>query len=158
MGDESKPTAAFVLSLMAGIFILLNGLYLVVIGAIFAFVFLAIGFAIAIIGLIFGILVLLGAIMMYSKPRQTKAWSAIVLVFSIISIVIGGGFIIGFILGIVGGAIGLSWKPEKPKVEEEQRTCLSCGRLYPVKYNNCPYCGAVPGARGTESAEINAEE
>jgi hypothetical protein len=37
----------------------------------------------------------------------------IVLVFSIPSVITGGGFIIGFILGIVGGFLALK-KPYKP--------------------------------------------
>jgi hypothetical protein len=35
-------------------------------------------------------------------------------VLSIISIVTGGGFLIGFILGIIGGALALAWKPKTP--------------------------------------------
>ncbi|MEM4545186.1 MAG: DUF6114 domain-containing protein [Nitrososphaerota archaeon] len=33
------------------------------------------------------------------------------LIFSIISLVSMGGFIIGAILGIVGGALAIAWKP-----------------------------------------------
>jgi hypothetical protein len=33
-----------------------------------------------------------------------------VLIFSILSIVIGGGFFIGLILGIIGGALGIAKK------------------------------------------------
>lgn len=136
---EEKPTAAFALSLVAGIFILLNGLIIAFMGAIFAVIFPALGAAIALFGLIFGIIVILGAGLMYSKPSAVKTGAIIVLIFSILSIVIGGGFVMGFILGIVGGALGLAWKPSK---EEEKRTCLNCGRLIPVKYKVCPYCGA----------------
>lgn len=147
---ENKPTAAFAISLVAGIFILINGLVYAAIGSIIGVLFPAIGVAIAAVGLVFGIIVLIAAIMMYSKPRQAKAWGAIVLVFSLLSIIIGGGFIIGMILGIVGGALGLAWK--KPE-REEKRTCLNCGRLYPVKYNVCPYCGAAPGEKKEEAKE-----
>jgi uncharacterized membrane protein len=55
------------------------------------------------IGLIFGILVLLGAILLHIKPVNKNVWSIIVVVFSISSVITGGGFIIGFILGIIGG-------------------------------------------------------
>jgi hypothetical protein len=50
--------------------------------------------------------------MLRSRPVNRKAWSIMIIVFSIPSVITGGGFIIGFILGIIGGAIGLSWKPE----------------------------------------------
>jgi hypothetical protein len=56
------------------------------------------------VGLIFGVLVLLGTIMLHRKPTSKKAWGIIILVFSILSYVTGGGFIIGSILGIIGGA------------------------------------------------------
>lgn len=50
--------------------------------------------------------------MIYRKPAQKTAWGVVILVFSILSIVTGGGFIIGFILGIIGGALALAWKPK----------------------------------------------
>jgi len=59
------------------------------------------------LGLIFGCLVLLGAIMLHMKPVHRKAWGILIVVFSIPSVVTGGGFIIGFILGIIGGAFVL---------------------------------------------------
>jgi uncharacterized membrane protein len=62
------------------------------------------------VGLIFGILVLFGAILLHIKPINKKAWGIMILVFSIPSVVTGGGFIIGFILGIIGGALALSRK------------------------------------------------
>ncbi len=95
-----KPTAAFVLSLLAGIFILLGGAVLAAIGA-------------AISAFLFGIIVLVGAIMLYTHPEQHVTWGVIVLVFSILSIFTSlGGFLVGLVLGIVGGALGIAWKPQ----------------------------------------------
>ena len=107
-----RPTAAFVLSLLAGIFILLGGALLAAIGAaIFAFV-PTIGLVIGVVGLAFGILVLVGAVMLYMRPDQHVTWGVIILVFSILSIFTAlGGFLIGLILGIVGGALAIAWKP-----------------------------------------------
>src|SRR3989449_9825909 len=107
-----KPTAAFVLSLLAGIFILLGGALLAAIGAaIFAFV-PAVGLVFGVVGLVFGILVLVGAVMLYTHPDQHVTWGVIILVFSILSIFTAlGGFLIGLILGIVGGALAIAWKP-----------------------------------------------
>jgi hypothetical protein len=50
--------------------------------------------------------------MPHSRPANKKAWGMIIIVFSIPSVVTGGGFIIGFILGIIGGKSALSWKPK----------------------------------------------
>ncbi|MEM2941358.1 MAG: hypothetical protein QW304_07420 [Thermoproteota archaeon] len=60
-----------------------------------------------------GILMLIGALMINStsKSRVTMG-SILVIIFSIIAVFIGGGFYyIGTILGIIGGILGLIWKP-----------------------------------------------
>lgn len=118
-----KPTAAFVLSLIAGILILLGGIYGAIVGIIGGAIIgvipglgwlggliVALGF----LGLIFGILVIVGAVMINSGERdKVKTGSIIVLIFSILSLFPGGigGFVIGFILGLVGSILGLTWKP-----------------------------------------------
>lgn len=119
---SEKPTAAFVLSLIGGIFILLSGLVVAVVLGIFGGAISMVpgmefmGGAIALfglLGLIFGILVIVGAVMMNSGVQsKVKTGSVIVLVFSILSLVtVGGGFLIGFILGLIGSILGLTWKP-----------------------------------------------
>ncbi len=121
MGE--KPTAAFVLSLIGGVFILLSGLAAALIfgfiGAGVAMVpgMAPLGGAIALmgfLGLIFGILVIVGAVMINSGVQnKVKTGSIVVLVFSILSLfTVGGGFLIGFILGLIGSILGLTWKPE----------------------------------------------
>jgi hypothetical protein len=111
---SEKPTAAFVVSLIAGIFILLNGIVIAAIGALFAVFFPGMGILLAAIGLIFGIIVLIGAVLLWMNPQMHVGAGVIVLLFSLFSIVIGGGFIIGLILGIVGGILGIVWKPPAP--------------------------------------------
>lgn len=73
----------------------------------------AAGFAIATvgaIGLILAILVIVGAILIY-MPGKEVIGGILVLVFSIICAFFTlGGFIIGLILGIVGGALGIAKK------------------------------------------------
>jgi len=65
-------------------------------------------YSVAAVGLICGVLVLLGGIMLRSKPLNRKVWGIMIIVFSIPSVITGGGFIIGFILGIICGALALS--------------------------------------------------
>lgn len=69
-----------------------------------------------ILGMVFGILVIVGAMMVNSgEPGKVKTVSILGLVFGILSLfVAGGGFFIGFILCLVGGVLGLTWKPEAP--------------------------------------------
>ena len=121
MGE--KPTAAFVLSLIAGVLILLGGIFGAIAGIIggamigvipglgwLGGLIVILGF----LGLIFGIIVIVGAVMINSGERdRVKTGSIVVLIFSILSLFVGGtgGFIIGFILGLIGGILGLTWKP-----------------------------------------------
>ena len=123
MSQTEKSSRAFTLSLVAGLLIVCNAVAVGVAGAYFPWVFpilpgsdnnAAVPFTtIAVIALICGALVLLGAIMLRIKPENKKVWGILITVFSIPSVITGGGFIIGFIMGIVGGFLALK-KPHKP--------------------------------------------
>ncbi len=112
-----KPTAAFVLSLIGGIFMLLGSLIWLALGAFMAF-FPTFGLGVTLlgaIGLIFSIIVILGGVMMYTRPEQHVMWGVIVLILSIVNIPFTfAGIIIGFILGLIGGILGLVFKPSMP--------------------------------------------
>lgn len=98
------------LSLIGGIFILLNGLLIAALGALASFIFIPGGVPVlawGIMGIVFALIVIVGAFVLHSNPDQHMMWGAIILIFSIISIVIGGGFIIGMILGSIGGVLAL---------------------------------------------------
>jgi hypothetical protein len=108
---EEIPVAAFILSLIGAILILINGLAVAAAGAFMIWIPIA-GAAIILIGLGLSVPVMMGAILMYSKDKsRVMTGSIIVLIFSIISLFIGGGFIIGFILCLVGSILGLVWTP-----------------------------------------------
>ena len=122
MGSTKKPEAAFALSLIAGLLILINGITL---GAVASFLPLiqmgrpsdlpiaaTILNTLMIVGIILGIIVLVSAVMLYRNPTQKTMWGTIILVLSIVSIFIGGGFGLGLILGIIGGILALRWKPK----------------------------------------------
>jgi hypothetical protein len=132
--DEQKATvsvaestnlgAAFALSLAAGILIVLGG----AVGILWSgtltshfpggccgitmmmggFGFLGMMAGISLLGPIVGAFVLLGALMLRGKPGQRQAWGLIIVIFSAISILGMGGFFVGAILGIIGGALGLA--------------------------------------------------
>ncbi|MBS7639876.1 MAG: zinc ribbon domain-containing protein [Candidatus Bathyarchaeia archaeon] len=154
---SEKPTAAFVLSLLGGIFILLGGVLYAVIGAycgalIGALEPIAPGatwigawiFILMALGVIFGIIVIVGSIMIYqAEPNKVKIGSILVIVFSILSLFVAGygGFFIGLILGLIGGILGLVWKPSAPP--PPTRICPNCGAQIDASYNVCPYCGKV---------------
>lgn len=111
-----KATIGFIISLIGGIIILINGImffamaeFLETLGTSIP-IFVADIFAgLAAVGVLFAILVIIGAILIYMPGKETIG-GILVIIFSILSIVIGGGFLIGLILGIIGGALGLAKK------------------------------------------------
>lgn len=122
MNKYEKPTKAFLLSLIAGIFIIINTALLGVATRWFPEIIPTIPglendttvlYRLTAIGLLLGILVLLGALLLRIKPANKKAWGILIIVFSIPSVITGGGFIIGFILGIIGGALTLTQKKKR---------------------------------------------
>lgn len=63
---------------------------------------------ISVIGLVCGVIVLIGALMLKVQPRDHMIWAIIIIVFSVVSFVGMGGYFIGAILGVIGGAFELS--------------------------------------------------
>ncbi len=122
MEKVEKPTTAYALSLIAGILILVNGALIAGVPGLLAaipgtstipeFVF-GIIWAVSIMILVFGVIVLLSAVMLYRNPKSKTTWGVLILLFSILSILGGGGFLVGTILGIIGGALALAWKPKE---------------------------------------------
>jgi hypothetical protein len=122
-----KPTAAFALSLIGGIFILLGGLAIAAVSAFFGgalfMIFPAAGAAIiglGSFGLICGILVILGAVWINSGEKsKVRTGSILVLIFSILSWIGSlGGFFIGFLLCLIGAILGLTWNPSTTTTEK----------------------------------------
>jgi len=119
MGDNT--TAAFILALIGGILILINGILAAVVASIFgSMIAAAAGSAgasilggsligIGIGAIIIGLLVIVGSVKVRTPAKQ-KNWGIIILVLSLISFVFGGGFLIGLILGVIGGILALTNK------------------------------------------------
>jgi hypothetical protein len=63
-------------------------------------------------GLISGAIVLASGAMLRARPDQRTLWGTLILVFSVLSLFGSGGFVVGAILGILGGAWTLTWKPK----------------------------------------------
>ncbi len=114
---KKRATAGFIVSLIAAILILLNAIFVsAIIGIIGAVGFkelmpiVAGGLIIyTVVGVIFAVLVLIGAILIYI-PGKEVVGGILVIIFSLLSVITGGGFLIGLILGIIGGALGLAKK------------------------------------------------
>ncbi|MBO3800597.1 MAG: hypothetical protein FGF52_06080 [Candidatus Brockarchaeota archaeon] len=137
-----KPIFPLLLSMIGATLVIISGLVIVafitlisvsalimeevigeipIIGSISAYlvglVFEEIIISLAVFGIcpiVIGILMFIGAVIMNSTNKsRVKRGSIIVIIFSIIAVFLGGGFYIGSILGIIGGILGLVWKPSK---------------------------------------------
>lgn len=144
-----KPIAAFVLSLIGGIFILLWGLVIAGIGAqVQSVSFGVVGGAVLAIGAIeslMGLLILVFGVLLYVSPEHHTVYGVLVLVCSLVSLIGLGGLIIGFILALIGGILGIAHRttPASPQVVyvQPQRVCVKCGRPVAPDTRFCPACG-----------------
>ncbi len=119
MPEEEKPTIAILLSIIGGILILILGIIILAVGAAFMAFMVPVWLSsvvsgIGIWGVICGLVVLVSSYLTYVKPAPYTMWGILILVFSILSFIEGGGFIVGAILGIIGGIWILTWKPSTP--------------------------------------------
>ncbi len=128
-----KPTAAFVLVLIGGIIVLIGallsvGALLVTMSASNAAASLAsayggyynssavngalyLGIGLALASLVAGVLMIISSIKLNStNVAVVKKWSIVALVFTLVSLTTFGGFVIGFILGLIGSILGLTYK------------------------------------------------
>ena len=114
--ETKRAIIGFIISLLAGLLILIQGIVRLVraewaldfgFGEIprrfFGATFLTTR---GIFAVVFGIIILLGAFLIY-RPGKEMASGILVLVFSAMSIIAGGGFLVGFVLGVIGGVLGL---------------------------------------------------
>ncbi len=118
---EKRAMAGFIVSLIAGTIILAVSLFMTVMmswmasfvgdffGDFYAFdlggLFGAVAWTYGVLGLILGLLVIVGALLIYK--RKEVIGGVLVLIGSILSIVAGGGFLLGLVFGIVGGILGI---------------------------------------------------
>jgi len=65
--------------------------------------------SVGVFGLVSGIIVLVSGVMLRTSPGQRTLWGTLILVFSVLSFLGTGGFIVGAILGIIGGILALTW-------------------------------------------------
>ena len=131
MPKRERPTAAFVLSLIGGVFIFLGGGVMTMMGSLMGSFgmmggyrawgsMMAPGFgmmgfafsALGILGLIFGLIVIVSAIMLNIRPEQHSTFGILIVIFSVLSIFGSamGGFGVGLILGLIGRVLAITWK------------------------------------------------
>ena len=113
-----QPTVAFVLSLLAGLWMLAAG------GMMGGFGWGGMmggwmwgrggirGFGVwwPWFGIFAGIVVLVGAVMLYVKPEQRRSWGVVILVASALNFLLGMMGLLAGTLGVIGGVLALSTK------------------------------------------------
>jgi hypothetical protein len=111
-----RATAGFYMSLIAGIFILINAIaffaladFIDSLGGVLPIPVEGILETFGAIGAFIALVVIIGGFLIYMPGKETIG-SILVIIFSLLSVVIGGGFFIGLVLGIIGGILGLAKK------------------------------------------------
>lgn len=163
MSLQEKPSTAYVLSLLAGILIMIGAISNLVFRVFFIDMFrrwLSMNgfmpsmmmnwfgsgtFLTGIIGLVFGVIVIYCAIMLNSNPKNHVTYGSLILIFSVFSFVGAlGGLGLGLILGIIGGVLAISWQPPSPtslSPKLTSRFCAYCGKPLTSDARFCPSCG-----------------
>jgi hypothetical protein len=117
-GNQMLPraSAGFAVSLIGGAIITITALILLMFwSSLSPLLFLILpwlaplGYYVWVLGLIAGLVMMVGSAVIY-LPGKEHVGAAIVLIFSIISLVVLGGLIVGFTMGIVGAALGFAKK------------------------------------------------
>ena len=149
MSIPSKPVAAFALSLVAGVFILLGSVVMSMfvlgfpgmmggtegtqvgtgmtgmMGGMMVPWMLGTVPVLAAFGIASGIMVILGSVMLYTRSAENHLWGAVILTFSVVSILGSmGGLMVGLVLGTLGGILALTWT-NTGQLREQTRVALS---------------------------------
>jgi hypothetical protein len=150
--SAEKPSAAYILSLIGGIFVIIGGIAVAAIGAAFTLFLGGIGGIIGVLGIVWGVLIIVFASRLNSDPASHATSGALIIVFSLLSWVGAiGGLFIGFLLALIGGILAITWNPQpQPTMTPPApmapmagfKYCANCGTQMAVSATFCPKCGA----------------
>lgn len=146
---EDRPFGAVIVSFIAGLLILLDGAIVWSAGSAVASVSPVGGEFVAglgALGFFLGFLILMLAISAHRRPEHHTVLGVLIVVFSLVSLLSGGGFILGLILGFVGGIWLILFMPDDevdlPPLPGGSRTCRNCGRTTSTRDPFCASCGS----------------
>jgi len=130
---REKPLVSFALSLAGGILILIGAILLILFSTLFLPSVVVydhqmtnvttslnpLFIIISLIGIICLAIVIFGSILIITgNQNKVRSGGILVAIFSVISVIVGGGFLIGLILGLVGGILALVWKPKAAATQQ----------------------------------------
>ncbi len=119
----ARPIAAGALTILGGLFIIAGGLVLAFIGGILA-AFLGPFSGLFLLGLAVGFLTFVLGILLILLPFAHTVFGIVVVVLAFVSLPFAfGGFVLGFVLALVGGILAIAWSPppRSPIVTVESR-------------------------------------
>ncbi len=135
LATNSGPATAFALSLAGGVIVLIVGIVGLawfgmggpawsgfgdwmrgMMGGSHGFMFDSSGFyslyaVFSVLSIISGAVMIVGSAMLRARPQDHMTWGIAILIFSIVSLAGMGGYFIGAILGIIGGAFAIAYRP-----------------------------------------------
>ncbi|MCL4329129.1 MAG: zinc ribbon domain-containing protein [Candidatus Thermoplasmatota archaeon] len=128
MGETGYPSDAYLLSMVAGVFIVIGGFVI---------------FPIGIIGVVIGIFTIYTASTLKTNPKGHDTAGTLIVIFSFLSIIGSlGGLLIGFLLGLIGGILAIQWKPPAASSRQQvMNACSNCGTVVPSGVDFCTNCG-----------------
>lgn len=136
------PRAGAVLSFIGGIFILIGGLVSAFIGAILSVFFK--GAAILYVGIPIALLIIVFSVLLFALPRLKIAWGALIVVLAFLSLAFDffGGFVIGFLLCLIGGLMAIFSRSPAPTAGwAPPPACPACGGAIDISRRVCTKCG-----------------
>jgi len=164
--EDDGPVWAFVFSLIAGLLMILDGLFESLAGSLADE--LGAGFAGGILsalgffGILFGLVVVILAVAVFRRPENHTMFGITILVLSLFSVVGGGGFLVGIVLGIIGGALAILFEESEDIAHDpvrghdvptpvlangtpgprasSPRVCPNCHTALPPGAARCPDC------------------
>ncbi|MCI4352628.1 MAG: DUF6114 domain-containing protein [Thermoplasmata archaeon] len=153
-----RPDTPFVLSVLGGVFIALAGAVEIYDGAVAPFAPFGNGgvdyVLFGTLGCGLGVLIIILGSLLLSRPERRSEIGILITVLSVISVVsFFGGFVIGLVLGVLGGVFAIAWRPRPfapawPGAGWQvpaHRVCLHCGRFLSFDMRVCPYCATPVG-------------
>ena len=121
IAENNGKSKAFPFSLIAAVLILSNAISLCIVARWFIGIMPIMPgssgndpmvlYSLSAAGIVFGVIVLFGALMLQKVSYKRKLWGAVIAAFSLPSVIMGGGFVVGSILGIISGVTAISGKP-----------------------------------------------
>ena len=113
MQGSTRARGAAVLVAIGGFFVLLGGLFQALLGVVVLALVGVAPHAVLLFGAFLGVALLVDSVLLWGVPRVRFAWGGVALALAVLSLPFAslGGFLVGFVLVLVGAAIAMFAEP-----------------------------------------------